>query len=742
MTRVNEARPSPAPTPRLRPFHRGASLGLGVGACWLLFDALYLFVFDHLLVAPLIQWPAPAVVLASYVGLGATLPLALAAWWGAVAWGLERLRSRYPVVQDALRWLVSFLRTRPLDAVAWVIALGTNGALFALGTAVIAVEVFGRVRTPSLAGTATVLGGSLWALALSTTIPAVFAVAQGLVTRLGRGIDGRAAKRVGVLLAVLCPLAAVLAVVNLDDDVRRALPWTYVVSPSLILVAFLAGRRFVRRRVRALKVAGWAGMVVIASLGLLAVWAPKRIRSSLRVAQRQPGISTAWYRAIHRVLDVDRDGALSMFGEGDCAPFNAAIGPAVFDVPNNGVDEDCSGVDAAPLDFEVRSGSKSHSRPSTLRARPNIVLITTDGLTFTETTVGGGAPWVTPRLDAWAQRATVFESAFSSAPTTAESFYSIITGRFAVGASTPETLAVALSGVGYRTRAVLGHRQFDGPPFAKVRAGFERWDTSPQTDAARARGAPSKHSAPEVTQRAIELLQETSDAPLFLWVHYYDQHAPYQPRPTWPAPTTAEDSVRYRYLREVAFADQYWGKLLEAVEARWDADEYVALFTADHGEVFDVHHRHLQHGSSLHTAELNVPLIIQAAQGRGTRTAAMVSLLDIAPTVSNLASAPVHAQWEGESLLRVIFEGAPPEQTVLFASFYGPVFSALSDDPFVAMSVRTNEWYYCRERNGEWLSRWRTDRVDTDVSAANPAMLETLRGVLMKKRGQLLETRR
>jgi len=708
----------------------------------LIFDALYLLVFDHLLVAPLLQWPDPANVLASYVGLGATLPLALAAWWGAVAWGLDRLGSGSPVVHDAPRWLVSFLRTRPLDAMAWLIALGLYGALFALGTATIAVEVFGRVRTPSLAGAATVLGGSLWALALGTTIPVVFVVAQGLVTRVRRGIDARAAKRVRALLAALCLLSAVLAVVNLNDDVRRALPWSYVVSPSLVLIAFLAARRFVRRRVKALVVAGWVVIVVVASSGMLAVWAPKRMRSSLRVAQRQTGISTAWYSVLHRALDVDRDGALSMFGEGDCAPFNAAIGPAAFDVPNNGVDEDCSGIDAAPLGFEVRSGSKTHSRPSTLRARPNIILITTDGLTFEETTVGGGAPWLTPRLDAWARRAMVFESAFSSAPTTTDSFYSIHTGRFAVGASTPETLAVALSALGYRTRAVLGHRFFEGPPFARVRRGFEVWDTTPQAEAALARGEPSKHSAPEVTEHAIKILQETSDAPLFLWVHYYDQHAPYVPRPSWPSPPSEDDSIRYSYLREVAFADQSWGKLLEAVETRWDADEYVTIFTADHGEVFDVHHHRLHHGSSLHTAEVHVPLIIQAAQGRGTRTTSMVSLLDIAPTVSNLALAPVHAQWEGESLLRVIFDGATPEKTVLFGTFYGPVFSALSDDPFVAMSVRTNDWYYCRDRYGEWLSRWRMDRLDTDVSEANPAVVETLRGVLMKKRGQLLKERK
>ena len=50
--------------------------------------------------------------------------------------------------------------------------------------------------------------------------------------------------------------------------------------------------------------------------------------------------------------------------------------------------------------------------------------------------------------------------------------------------------------------------------------------------------------------------------PWFLWVHYYDPHAPYEP----PADLSGA-TVRANYLGEVAFVDREFGRLLRGIRA-------------------------------------------------------------------------------------------------------------------------------------------------------------------------------
>ena len=49
--------------------------------------------------------------------------------------------------------------------------------------------------------------------------------------------------------------------------------------------------------------------------------------------------------AFRRVTDRDRDGSSPWFGGGDCDDRDARRAPTAVDVPDNGIDEDCSGAD-------------------------------------------------------------------------------------------------------------------------------------------------------------------------------------------------------------------------------------------------------------------------------------------------------------------------------------------------------------------------------------------------------------
>ncbi|HEX2251667.1 MAG TPA: sulfatase-like hydrolase/transferase, partial [Thermoanaerobaculia bacterium] len=114
--------------------------------------------------------------------------------------------------------------------------------------------------------------------------------------------------------------------------------------------------------------------------------------------------------------------------------------------------------------------------------------------------------------------------------------------------------------------------------------------------------------------------------------------------------------LQRRYAQEVAFADGEVGRLLALLDRGSLAGRTAVAVTADHGESF-LEHGHLRHCRSLHEEEVRVPLMLRlpaGAAGRGgRRIAAPVTLLDVAPTLLELAGAAPRSLRgvEGSSLL-------------------------------------------------------------------------------------------
>ena len=71
------------------------------------------------------------------------------------------------------------------------------------------------------------------------------------------------------------------------------------------------------------------------------------------------------------------------------------------------------------------------TKPTPLKDRPPVILITIDTLRPDHMSVHGYARATTPRLAAWAAKGAVFEQAFTYWPKTRGSFIAIMTGRTA-----------------------------------------------------------------------------------------------------------------------------------------------------------------------------------------------------------------------------------------------------------------------------------------------------------------------
>ena len=103
-------------------------------------------------------------------------------------------------------------------------------------------------------------------------------------------------------------------------------------------------------------------------------------------------------------------------------------------------------------------------------------------------------------------------------------------------------------------------------------------------------------------------------------------------------------AARRAYYACVSHVDGLVGRLLAAVD-----DDTVVVFTADHGEMLG--ERGLWYKMSFFEDSARVPLIAAGPGVGSARVAAPVSLLDLAPTLAELAGAETAGHgFEGSSL--------------------------------------------------------------------------------------------
>jgi len=129
--------------------------------------------------------------------------------------------------------------------------------------------------------------------------------------------------------------------------------------------------------------------------------------------------------------------------------------------------------------------------------------------------------------------------------------------------------------------------------------------------------------------------------------------------------------ARRNYLGMVSWVDDRIGKLLAELR-RLDLDKsFAVFFTSDHGAMLGEHgqwsKRYMLEWSS------RVPLIV-SAPGRlpaGRRIAAPVSLIDVLPTLADLAGAKIETELDGRSLLPLLKETETGDGRVVIAEYLG-----------------------------------------------------------------------
>ncbi|HET7501670.1 MAG TPA: sulfatase-like hydrolase/transferase, partial [Kofleriaceae bacterium] len=362
---------------------------------------------------------------------------------------------------------------------------------------------------------------------------------------------------------------------------------------------------------------------------------------------------------------------------------------------------------------------------------PNLILISVDALRADHLGAWGYARPTSPALDRFAAGATRFAWAITSSPATKHALPSLLTGRHAssndTGPGAP-SIAEILRDAGWDTHAVMCCQHIRSPYDLR---GFTSVDTS--ADDVRLRRA-GHANADAMAGAMIEWLRHAAtrpgDRPVFLWAHFYDPHDPYAAPPGSP-PLDAGDLARYD--AEVAFVDRHIGRVLDAIDRLGLAPTTVVAITSDHGEEFDEHGLRF-HAHSLYNQVVRIPLLIRApscphgrpARATGQVIDAPVSLVDIAPTLLELAGVAAPEGIHGHSLAPAVCDGAPPAHPVL-------VELVRERGKRDAVAMVDDRWkvIWDREANA-WQLFARSDPDDRDDRAArDPAALATMRSRLL-----------
>lgn len=317
-------------------------------------------------------------------------------------------------------------------------------------------------------------------------------------------------------------------------------------------------------------------------------------------------------------------------------------------------------------------------------SRPNIVLISVDTLRWDYLgTYDYAEVDISPNIDWLASHATVFEQAVASAGTTVPSHGTMLTGlyprlhgarsNFHALYPNTDTIARALTDAGYSTGAFTSTNIIT--QVGELNRGF-------QTDNLPFRDEEGK-ARPQAGTKTVRQVREWLDglpsgSPLFLFLHLWEPHEPYEPS-EWASQRLGDyddfladgasveelrshtDLIRKSpyhaaalqalYAGEVHRVDAIVGEFLEDWKARGLLDNTVVIFTADHGQGLGERNR-IGHGPSHYEHVIRVPLFIaDFRKPQERRIDTRVGTVDISPTIAELAGLEKRFDWFGHSLL-------------------------------------------------------------------------------------------
>jgi arylsulfatase A-like enzyme/predicted negative regulator of RcsB-dependent stress response len=312
----------------------------------------------------------------------------------------------------------------------------------------------------------------------------------------------------------------------------------------------------------------------------------------------------------------------------------------------------------------------------------NVIMVTLDTTRADRLGCYGYEDLQTPAIDSLAARGVRFDHAVTSVPVTLPAHATIFTGLYPYHHGVHNngsyevtedqvTLAEILKDNGYDTAAFVSAFVLD-ERFGLAQ-GFDVYDFEISEEGQLSpTSLASERGANYVTDAALRWLRQRqksgAEAPFFIWVHYYDPHAPYE-SPLSESPRFRGSDRSTAYDAEIAFVDLHLKRLLDKLVEQGLQQRTLVVMVTDHGEALGEHGEQ-EHGGFLYEASMRVALVFSCP---GLFTQAyrvsdrLVGTVDIVPTVAEFLGIPLSKPVDGQGLLTA---AADPDRALYMETLY------------------------------------------------------------------------
>lgn len=484
---------------------------------------------------------------------------------------------------------------------------------------------------------------------LPIAAPAVAWGAIAVAVRLGRRFAGRDLTTRGILVLVMA--GGIGAVMWVD---RNILGTGYADAQIGAALAVLTLAGIAVRGVRRGDLSPYAAAVVAAitigsavAAATVGLARPEERRLLADRGEHGRDLVRLW----RSLLDFDRDGSSALLGGGDCDDRDPTRHPGARDVPGDGIDQDCDGVDAEPPapppDIDSRDWQTWRASPEVAavfeRTRSmNVLLISIDALRADLLAPGAPRREDFPNLTQLLDESVYFARAFSPGAGTDISLSTLFSGRFDPFQELEVTLAEAMRAGGRRTTSVVPREVTRHVGEVLLERGYDTpkriytdWDQQDVGDHV---------SAGTTTSEGLRLIDKAGAQPWFTWLHYFDVHEHHQ----IAVPSELRREVHdggsdkvHRYRALLRGIDRSIGRLREELAKRQLADRTIIAFVSDHGESLHGDPRMpATHGQVAYGPLIHIPIAIHVPGVAGGVRTDPVSLVDLAPTLLGLVGLP------------------------------------------------------------------------------------------------------
>lgn len=418
-----------------------------------------------------------------------------------------------------------------------------------------------------------------------------------------------------------------------------------------------------------------------------------------------------------------------------------------------GVPKDGQGKPPSLLAVVRPTASRMIPAPALARKPKQIILITLD--TFRADYLGcyGNEQVESPNLDSFANDNLRFESCYATANVTKPSHTSIFTSLYlkdhgvtdnykTLGADTPSMIE-RLGEEGLRTAAFVGAFNFS-PERSELYKRFDDYFECVARD----------RRAEDVNADLFPWLVEHADEDFFIWVHYFDVHAPYAaPHPhgqrmvksstkAIPAQTDpkydwfhvlkqGEQVAAELYMGEIRYLDSQFGDLVKHLNNLGLYDNAHMVITADHGDTLGELGMVAKH-SGLADATTRVPLMVKLPESRLSGViGGLVSTIDIYPTLFDYLNLAPSNPLRGSSLRPLMEEGRDSPRPFVFSEHAHNFQAALrTPHELFILGLETNRFgaKYSTTPGGQELYDYTlANPLDKNLAKANSARTAELR---------------